>query len=132
MTLLNQDTGVMDTLCKIELVNASLQSALQEILDLEGQHVIELHAGLIEHTDTNETTNEGISFEETLGILLIESEELTSLTLDFIGIKCLACSYRAARRIFESVSMTRHTSRLLRRPYSPTSFNSESLKRVNE
>lgn len=38
-------------------------------------------------------------------------------------------TYRAARRIFERVSSTRHTSRLLRRPYSPTVFNSESLKR---
>lgn len=34
---------------------------------------------------------------------------------------------RAARRILERVRSTRHTSRLLRRPYSPTSFNSESL-----
>jgi hypothetical protein len=36
-------------------------------------------------------------------------------------------SYRAARRILDKVSWTRHTSRLLRRPYSPTIFNSESL-----
>lgn len=36
-------------------------------------------------------------------------------------------TYRAARRILERVSWTRQTSRLLRRPYSPTSFNSESL-----
>ena len=37
-------------------------------------------------------------------------------------------TYRAARRILERVRRTRQTSRLLRRPYSPTSFNSESLK----
>jgi len=36
-------------------------------------------------------------------------------------------TYRAARRILDRVSSTRQTSRLLRRPYSPTSFNSESL-----
>ena len=37
-------------------------------------------------------------------------------------------TYRAARRILERVSWTRQTSRLFFRPYSPTSFNSESLE----
>ena len=41
-------------------------------------------------------------------------------------------AYRAARRILDRVSWTRQTSRLLRRPYSPTSFNSESLGHVND
>lgn len=36
-------------------------------------------------------------------------------------------TYRAARRILDRVSWTRQTSRLFFRPYSPTSFNSESL-----
>lgn len=36
---------------------------------------------------------------------------------------------RAARRILERVSMTRHTSRLLRNPYSPIVLSSESLER---
>ena len=66
MTLADEDTSVMDRLGESELVDASLQTTLQEILDLEGQHVIELHAGLVEHTNTNETANEGIAFEETL------------------------------------------------------------------
>ena len=34
----------------------------------------------------------------------------------------------ATNRILERVSWTRHTSRLLRRPYSPTVFNSASLE----
>jgi hypothetical protein len=36
-------------------------------------------------------------------------------------------TYRAARRILDRVRPTRQTSRLLRRPYSPTSLSSESL-----
>ena len=36
-------------------------------------------------------------------------------------------AYRAARRILDSVSITRHTSRLFRTPYSPTILSSESL-----
>lgn len=67
VALLDQDTGVVDGLGETELVDAGLQATLQEILDLEGQDVIKLHAGLVEHTDTDETANEGIAFEQSLG-----------------------------------------------------------------
>ena len=137
VALLDQDTGVVDGLGEAELVDAGLETALQEILDLEGKHVIELHAGLVEHTDADETANEGIAFEETLGVLLVEGEKLTveehvSRCHSVALVRCQnqldwIFTYRAARRILERVSWTRHTSRLLRRPYSPTIFNSESL-----
>ena len=77
MPLLNQDTSVVDTLGQTELVDTSLQPTLQEVLYLECQHVIELHAGLVKDTNTNETTDERIAFEETLGVFLVEGEELT-------------------------------------------------------
>jgi len=78
VALLDEDTSVVDRLGETELVDAGLEAALQEILDLEGKDVIELHAGLIEDTDANETANEGIAFEETLGVLLVKSKELTA------------------------------------------------------
>lgn len=77
VALTDQDTGVVDGLGETELVDARLETALQEILNLEGEHVIELHAGLVEDTDTDETANEGIAFEETLGVLLVEGKKLT-------------------------------------------------------
>lgn len=77
VTLADKDTSVVDGLGQAELVDESLEAALQEILSLEGQDVIELHAGLIEHTDADEAANEGIAFEETLGVLLVEGEKLT-------------------------------------------------------
>ena len=77
VALLDEDTGVVDGLGEAKLVDAGLETALEEVLDLEGKDVIELHAGLIEHTDADQTANEGISFEETLGVLLVEGEELT-------------------------------------------------------
>lgn len=77
VALTDQDTGVMDGLGKTELVDTGLQAALQEIFDLKGKDVIELHAGLVEHTNTNQTANEGIAFEETLGVLLVEGKKLT-------------------------------------------------------
>jgi hypothetical protein len=83
VALLDEDTSVVDGLGETELVDTGLKTALQEILNLEGQDVIELHAGLVEHTDTDETTNEGVTLEETLGVLLVESEKVTILESGF-------------------------------------------------
>jgi hypothetical protein len=134
VALADEHTGVVDGLGKTELVDAGLETALQEVLNLEGQDVIELHAGLVEHTDTDETANEGVTLKEALGVLLVESEERTAAISD--GVPGLALrrrrqhaggTHRAARRILDRVNWTRQTSRLLRSPYSPTSFSSVSL-----
>ena len=77
VTLLDEDTGMVDGFGETKLVDTGLQAAFKEIFDFEGEHVIELHARFIEHTDTDETSNEGVAFEETLGIFFIECEELT-------------------------------------------------------
>lgn len=77
VALADQDTGVVDRLGQAELVDAGLQAALQEILNLQRQHVIELHARLVEDTDTDETANQGVAFEKSLGVLLVEGKKLT-------------------------------------------------------
>ena len=77
MSLLDEDTGVVDGLGKTELVDTSLETTLQEVLDLQGQDVIELHAGLVKDTDTDQTANEGVSFEQTLWVLLVKGKKLT-------------------------------------------------------
>lgn len=77
VALLDEDTSVMDRLCQTELVHLGLETALQEILDLESQDVIELHAGLVEHTNTDKTANQGVTLEQALRIFLVKSEELT-------------------------------------------------------
>jgi hypothetical protein len=78
VALADQDTGVVDGLGKTELVDEGLETALQEVLNLQGQDVIELHARLVEDTDTDQTANEGIAFEQTLGVLLVEGKQLTA------------------------------------------------------
>jgi len=75
--LADENTSMVNGLGKTKLVDAGLETTLQEILNLEGQHVIELHAGLVEDTDADETTNEGVTLEEALGVLLVESEKRT-------------------------------------------------------
>lgn len=78
MALADQDTSVVDGLGEAELVDAGLETALQEVLNLEGQDVIELHAGLVKDTDTHETANESVTLEETLGVLLVKSKKRTA------------------------------------------------------
>ena len=83
MALPDEDTGVVNGLGQAALEDLGLETTLQEVLDLEGQHVVETHARLVEHTDANETANERVTLEETLGILGIELEKLTSSTTNF-------------------------------------------------
>jgi len=77
VALADEDTSVVDGLGETELVDAGLEAALQEILDLEGKDVIELHAGLVKDTDAHQTANERIALEEALGVLLVKGKELT-------------------------------------------------------
>ena len=51
--LADKHTSVVDGLGQAALKDLSLETTLQEVLDLQGQHVIETHAGLIEHTDAD-------------------------------------------------------------------------------
>jgi hypothetical protein len=78
VALADEHTSVVDGLGKTKLVDTGLETALQEVLNLQGQDVIELHAGLVEHTDTDETANEGVTLEEALGVLLVKSQERTA------------------------------------------------------
>ena len=79
----DQDTGVVDGLREAALEDLGLETALQEVLDLEGQHVIETHAGLVEHADADETADEGVALEEALRVLGVELEQLTRGTTNF-------------------------------------------------
>jgi hypothetical protein len=65
-----------------KLEHLGLEPSLQEVLGLESEHVVETHASVVEHTDTDETTDEGVALEEALGVLVVEFEELTGSTTD--------------------------------------------------
>ena len=88
VALADEDTSVVDGLGETELVNAGLETALQEVLNLQGQDVIETHAGLIEHTNTHETADKGVTLEEALGVLLVESQERTATVSGCVYISC--------------------------------------------
>lgn len=102
--LTDQDAGVVDRLGEARLEDLGLEATLEEVLDLEREDVIETHAGLVEDTDADQTAHEqgscqlrtlrtqnragdipadqGVSLKETLRVLLVELEELTSGTTD--------------------------------------------------
>ena len=65
-----------------ELEHLGLETTLQEVLSLQSQHVIETHAGVVEHTDSDQSTDQGVALEQSLGVFVVELEELTSGTSD--------------------------------------------------
>jgi hypothetical protein len=82
VTLTDQDTGVVDGLCKTELEDLGLKATLQEILDLQGQDVIELHLVLVQDTDADQAANQRVTLEEAAGVLVLQGQELTGSTTD--------------------------------------------------
>jgi hypothetical protein len=99
--LTDEDTGVVDRLGEAELVDLGLKAALHEVLDLnkpsqtqswffskdrgtdlEGQYVIETHSRLVQHTDSDQTPDQGVTLEQSLGVLVIKLEQFTGSTAD--------------------------------------------------
>jgi hypothetical protein len=64
------------------LEDLGLQPPLQKVLDLEGQDVIQPHPRVIEHSDPHESSDQGVTLEETLGVLVVELQELSGGTSD--------------------------------------------------
>ena len=82
VSLPDQHTSMVDTLGQAALEHLCLQTTFQEVFDLQSQHVIQSHAGLVEHTNSHKTANQGVTLEKTFWILLVELEKFTSSTSD--------------------------------------------------
>jgi hypothetical protein len=81
--LFDENTGMMDGFCKSEFENLGLQSTLQKVFSFETKNVIKLHASFIEYTNSDKSTEEGISFKKTATIFLWEGKKITSSLSDF-------------------------------------------------
>ena len=101
MPLTDQYTGVVDRFGEAQFEDLSLQSSLQEILDLERKYVIQFHARLVKDTNTHETTDQGVSFEKTTGVSFYSSTPNTQTKNE-----------RRAKRTFESEKFTSSTTDL--------------------
>jgi len=76
------------------LEDLGLQPPLQEIFDLEGQDVIQPHPRVIEHSDSDESSNQGVTLEETLGVLFVELEEFSGSSSDLTRARARARTRR--------------------------------------
>lgn len=63
MTLANQDASMMVALGESELENLCLETSFQEIFNFQTQNVIELHSRFIQHANTDQATEQGITWK---------------------------------------------------------------------
>ncbi len=70
-------SGVVDALGQAELEHLGLQAALQKVLNLKAKHVIQLHPSLVEHSDADEASEQSVALKETLGVALLQGEQLS-------------------------------------------------------
>jgi hypothetical protein len=83
VALSNQNSGVVDRLGKTELEDLGLETAFQEILNFKTQNVIELGLGFVQDTNTDQTSDKGVTLEQTLGIFVGTGKQVTSSTTNF-------------------------------------------------
>lgn len=82
VSLGDQDSSVVDRSGKTELENLGLQSSLQEVLWSQGQDVIQLHLVLWQDTDSHQSSDQGVTLEQSLLILVISGQKVTSGSSD--------------------------------------------------
>merc|ERR1719190_144389 len=82
VTLSDEDTSMVDRLSKSKLEHLGLKTTLQEILNLETEHVIELHTSLIKHTNTYKTTKKCVTFKQPSVVLLFKGEQSSGGSTD--------------------------------------------------
>jgi hypothetical protein len=73
---------VVNRLGQTALEDLGLQSSLHEVLGLQGQDVIESHTGVVQNTDSYQSSDQGVTLEESLGVLVVELEQLSGSSSD--------------------------------------------------
>lgn len=61
MSLADENSSVMDGFGQSQFENLGLQTALQKVLNLQAEHVIELHAALFQHSSAHQAAEKGIT-----------------------------------------------------------------------
>jgi hypothetical protein len=80
--LADKDASVVNRLCESLLENKRLKAALEEIVGLKCEDVIELVLRVVEEAILVHARHQGLSLENSLGVLLIEREESPSSISD--------------------------------------------------
>merc|ERR1739847_121946 len=77
VSLSDEYSSVVDRLGETELEHLGLESSLHKVLNLQTENVIELHVLLIENTDSHQSSEEGVTFEQSLWVLVLEGEQVS-------------------------------------------------------
>ena len=76
--LVDEDSGLMDALgLEAFLVDSSLEPLVEEFVEGETQHVIEFEFLVAEETVSVHSVEEGSTFEQPSGVLLLKGEQLS-------------------------------------------------------
>lgn len=62
MALADEHAGVVDGLGQAQLEDLGLQASFQEILNFQAQDVIQLHLAFVQHPNTDEPPQQGITW----------------------------------------------------------------------
>ena len=61
VSLADENASVVDGFGQTQLEDLGLKTALQKVLNFQTEHVIELHAALLEHSSADQTAKKGIT-----------------------------------------------------------------------
>jgi len=73
--LADQDTGVMNGVSALSLEDEGLETTFHELSNGQTKDVIELSLGILEETKADHTAEEGLTFEQSAGVLLGEGQK---------------------------------------------------------
>jgi len=82
VTLADEHAGVMDGLGESKLEDLGLETAFQEVLNLQAEDEIELHVLLVQDTDPHQTPEQCVALEQPAWVLLLQGEEFTGSLAD--------------------------------------------------
>lgn len=82
VALVDQHTGVVDGLGEVVLEDDGLESSVEHVSLLEGQHVIELVLGALQNAGVVESVQQAGALEDALGVVLLEHEQLLGSLAD--------------------------------------------------
>jgi len=74
VSLSNEDSGLVDGSGEVSLDDEGLESALHELVDSQTQDVIKLSLVLVEEAKSDHALDEGITFENSSGIVGVHSQ----------------------------------------------------------
>lgn len=82
VSLSDQDSGVVDRSGQAQLENLGLQSSLQKVFGGQCQDVIQLHLVLGQDTNSHQSSDQGVTLKQSLGVLLVSGQKITSGSSD--------------------------------------------------